>query len=124
MQMGRPQKEIDQTEFEKLCAIQCTRDEICGWFHVSEKTLDSWCMRTYGKLFSPVFAEKRGMGKISLRRAQFQLAQKNAAMAIWLGKQYLDQKDKIEEVKKFDTSQFERIASIASLTGEDADAGD
>ena len=41
--------------------------------------------------FSEVFAVKRQKGRASLRHAQFQLAQKNARMAIWLGKQYLDQ---------------------------------
>lgn len=94
--MARPRKEIDQKQFENLCGLQCTREEICGWFDVTDKTLESWCKRTYGKVFSLVFAQKRGRGKISLRRSQWRLAEKNANMAIWLGKQYLDQKDHIE----------------------------
>ena len=36
---GRPRAEIDQTAFEKLCALQCTRSEICSWFNVTDKTL-------------------------------------------------------------------------------------
>lgn len=91
--MARPRKEINQQQFENLCALQCTRDEVCGFFNVTDKTLDSWCNRTYGSGFSAVFKEKRVGGKISLRRSQFRLAEKNANMAIWLGKQYLDQKD-------------------------------
>ena len=91
--MARPRKEIDQKNFESLCGLQCTLEEICGFFDVTDKTLDKWCKRTYGHGFSEVFRQKRGSGKISLRRAQFQLAQKNANMAIWLGKQYLNQKD-------------------------------
>lgn len=94
--MGRPTKEIDQTEFEKLCFLQCTRDEICGWFDIAEKTLYSWVKRTYHEDFSTVFDKKRSGGKISLRRAQFHLAEKNAAMAIWLGKQYLGQREQID----------------------------
>ena len=35
---------------------------------------------------------------MSLRRYQFQLAQKNTAMAIWLGKQYLGQRDIVHQV--------------------------
>ena len=93
--MARPRKEIDQEQFENLCGLQCTRDEICGWFDVTDKTLDGWCKRTYGVGFSAIYAQKRGKGKISLRRAQFQLAEKNASMAIWLGKQYLDQRETI-----------------------------
>lgn len=94
--MARPLKQIDQKQFESLCGLQCTRDEICGWFDITDKTLDSWCKRTYGEGFSAVFNKKRGNGKISLRRAQWRLAEKNATMAIWLGKQYLDQKDERE----------------------------
>lgn len=93
---GRPLKQINQIEFEKLCVLQCTQEEICGWFGVTDKTLNSWCKRTYEQSFSEIFKEKRGVGKISLRRAQFQLAEKNANMAIWLGKQYLGQSDRGE----------------------------
>lgn len=93
---GRPLKPINQIEFEKLCGLQCTQEEICGWFGVCSDTLESWCKRTYEMNFSEVFREKRGTGKISLRRAQFRLAGKNANMAIWLGKQYLGQSDRGE----------------------------
>lgn len=94
---GRPSTEIDISEFEKLCELQCTKEEICGWFRISDKTLDSWCNRTYKENFSVVFRQKRGKGKISLRRSQWRLAEKNANMAIWLGKQYLGQKDQPDE---------------------------
>lgn len=95
--MARPRKEIDKKQFESLCGLQCTREEICAFFEISEKTLEAWCKRTYKQSFSPVFSQKRGKGKISLRRSQFQLAEKNASMAIWLGKQYLGQRDAPEE---------------------------
>lgn len=94
--MARPRKEIDQKQFENLCGLQCTLEEICGWFDVTDKTLDGWCKRTYHAGFSEVFRQKRGAGKISLRRSQWRLAEKNANMAIWLGKQYLGQKDIVE----------------------------
>lgn len=94
--VARPRKEIDQKDFESLCALQCTKEEICGFFDVSDKTLENWCKRTYSEGFSEVFKKKRGKGKISLRRAQFRLAEKSASMAIWLGKQWLGQKDTVE----------------------------
>lgn len=99
---GRPCKEIPKVEFEKLCGLQCTKEEICGFFEVTDKTLDAWCARTYfdengePMSFSDVFKQKRGAGKIALRRNQFQLSKKNAAMAIFLGKQFLGQKEKVE----------------------------
>lgn len=94
--MARPRKEIDQKAFENLCGIQCTQEEICDWFGVCTETLNSWCKRTYKQGFSEVFKQKRGKGKVSLRRNQWRLAENNATMAIWLGKQYLEQKDTVE----------------------------
>lgn len=104
---GRPRKEIDQKQFENLCGLQCTEEEICGWFDVTDKTLNNWCRRVYGVNFSEVFKQKRANGKISLRRSQFKLAENNANMAIWLGKQYLNQKDKPEDsIDTEDTDAF------------------
>ena len=95
--VARPRKEIDQVELEKLCALQCTKAEIAGFFNVSEDTVERWCKRTYKESFAVVFANKRSDGKISLRRSQFRLAEKDSRMAIWLGKQYLEQKEPIDE---------------------------
>src|SRR5699024_5407239 len=115
--MARPRKEIDQKQFENLCGLQCTLDEICGWFDVTDKTLDGWCKRTYGASFSEVFKQKRGTGKISLRRAQFRLAEKNANMAIWLGKQYLGQKDEVHMQTVGDKRVDELSKSLMELAG-------
>lgn len=93
---GRPLAEIDQKQFENLCRLQCTKEEVCGWFGVTDKTLERWCKRTYKRGFSEVFREKRQGGKISLRRNQLRLSETNATMAIWLGKQYLGQRETVE----------------------------
>lgn len=112
---GRPRKTIDQEQFEKLCELQCTQEEICGWFDVTDKTLTSWCKTTYGVSFSEIYNKKREKGKISLRRAQFQLAQKNAAMAIFLGKNYLGQTDRIEQI----VTQIEDLTPLADMLNAD-----
>ena len=114
---GRPKKEIAQDQFEKLCGLQCTLEEICGWFDVTDKTLDRWCKETYGKSFSEVFAKKREAGKISLRRSQWRLAEKSAAMAIFLGKNYLGQSD---HVVIEDRSALDKLDEILKGTQENA----
>lgn len=96
--MARPRIDIDKKFFESLCALQCTLQEIASAFECSEDTIERWCERTYKRSFADVYREKRGRGKISLRRSQFKLAEKSAAMAIWLGKQYLDQRETHEDV--------------------------
>jgi hypothetical protein len=88
------QDKIDKKIFENLCEIQCTEKEICSWFKIDDKTLASWIEATYnGKKFSEVFQQYKDEGKISLRRMQYRLAQSNANLLIWLGKNYLQQKD-------------------------------
>ena len=92
--MARPKKKISQKQFESLCAIQCTKEEICDVLDVTEKTLNNWCKETYGEGFSLVFSKKRALGKASLRRNQWKLAEKgNSTMLIWLGKQILKQSE-------------------------------
>lgn len=101
-QMGRPKKEIDKDQFEKLCYLQCTLTEIASFFNCSEDTIENWCKRTYTNeddqpmTFSEVYKIHSAGGKISLRRWQFKLAEHNTSMAIWLGKQLLGQKDNMD----------------------------
>ena len=91
---GRPKKQIDQAQFEKLCGIFCSRDDICDFFEVSKDTLIRWCKETYNATFETVYKKYSSKGRCSLRRFQFNIAEKNAAMAIFLGKNYLGQTDK------------------------------
>lgn len=97
---GRPRIEIDKPTFEKLCHMQSTLEEIAGFFECSEDTIERFCKREYGLLFSEVWKQKSAVGKISLRRHMFQQAEKNPTMAIWLSKQYLGMTDKIETENK------------------------
>lgn len=94
---GKYGSNIDKNQFEKLCSIFCTEEEICGFFSVSHDTLNRWCHQEYDLTFKQVFEQKNSIGKISLRRTQYKLAETNPSMAIWLGKQYLGQKEQLEQ---------------------------
>ena len=119
---GRPPKEIKQSQFESLCGIQCTKEEICAVLGVSDKTLDKWVNSIYGEDFSVVFKEKRQVGKASLRRSQFELAKKNATMGIWLGKQYLGQKDSVDEVVVGITTAEDALSKSLRELGEELES--
>ena len=85
---------INLAELEKLAGMQCTDEEVAAWFGVSTRTIER-------RRKSPVFAEtmERGKakGRISLRRSQLRiLEQGSAAMGIFLGKQYLGQRDQLD----------------------------
>lgn len=91
--MGRPKKEIDIANFEKLCSMMCTEEEIAGFFDCSIDTVDRFCKKEYKTTFADIYKTLSVKGKIALRRNQFRLSETNTSMAIWLGKQYLGQKD-------------------------------
>ena len=114
---GRPKKNFDKSQFESLCNLQCTLEEIAGFFKCNKDTINAWCKREYNDNFSEVFKKYSQNGKISLRRYQYKLAEKNASMAIWLGKQWLGQTDKIEH-----TNSYEDLTPLADklrLTDEE-----
>ena len=116
--MGRPPKEIDKTQFEKLCALQPTLEEVAGFFDCDLDTVNAWCKRVYNATFSEVLKSKSAAGKMSLRRTQFKLAEKSAAMAIFLGKNYLGQTD---GVKEFDADRLPDDGFIKALEGSAAE---
>lgn len=88
---GRPKKELDYELIEELSNIQCTQDEIASCLGVNVKTLRA------DEKFLDLYKKGQETGKKSLRRYQFDCAKKgNSAMLIWLGKQYLGQRDNLD----------------------------
>ncbi len=88
MTAGRPKKIIDYEAVSKLAAIQCTQAEIASFLGCSVDTLQR------DEKFSGLYKEAIERGKMSLRRYQWKaLEEGNTTMLIWLGKQYLGQKD-------------------------------
>lgn len=102
MRTGRPRKEFDKKAFTDLVGLGCTQEEIC-WFFRDESgksanidTLSRWCKREYGQTFQEFYRQNGGIAlKISIRRNQLRLSEKSAAMAIFLGKNYLGQTDAV-----------------------------
>jgi hypothetical protein len=91
---GRPKKDIDLEQLEKLCELQVTQPEIASFFRISLATVERLAKQPKVRA-----AMDRGylMGKISVRRRQMQLMEAgNTTMAIWLGKQLLDQRDQVD----------------------------
>lgn len=121
---GRPLKEINEKLFENLCAIQCTEKEICSVLECCEDTLNAWCKRTYKMTFSDTYKSKKLLGKSSLRRTQFRLAEKSASMAIWLGKQYLDQKDTADVTLSTNTAQEDALSQSLRAMAEELESDD
>lgn len=75
----------------ELGQLQCTRDEAAASLHVARTTLWRF-LEKYAKARA-AFEHGLEEGRVELRRVQFKLAEKNATMAIFLGKNLLGQKD-------------------------------
>lgn len=112
---GRPAPSVNATLVSSLAAIGATHNEIADFLHVSKRTLEYWLADE--KTLHEVRSKKTGVVehltlraimdrgyarmRISIRREQIKLLQAgNATMAVWLGKQVLGQKDKIEQTIK------------------------
>ncbi len=90
--------------FKELCAIFCSKDEICQVMACTPEQLEKLvnkhlridvCGKATQKItFDEAFEKFSADGKISLRRKQKELAlEGDRSMLVWLGKQYLGQSD-------------------------------
>lgn len=118
---GRPLTEINKKTFEELCGIWCTQAEIAAILDINVDTLHAWCLRTYGEGFSETYAKFSSGGKASLRRTQLRLSESSPALAIWLGKVYLGQKEEKDEI---DTQALQALANMMSLLQKNRDSSE
>ena len=107
--------DVNQALFEDMCKIMCTEQEICAVLHVSHDTLNAWTKIEYGDTAERTIKKLGDGGRMSLRRIQWEHAKKNPTMAIWLGKQYLGQTDKIEN------TTMERISIVNDIPTDESD---
>ena len=98
--MGRPKIQFNADQWrtiESACEIMCTKEEIADLLRISADTLERRIKEETGETFAVYYAQKSANGKRSLRRTQYQTAMNgNTTMLVWLGKQWLGQKDKHE----------------------------
>ena len=87
--MGRPQKDVDEKVIASLSQIGCTQEEIGSVIGISARTLQ--------RRYADLVAENKNKGKASLRKKMWEKALKgNEKLLIWLSKNELNMKDKIE----------------------------
>ena len=108
-------------QLEALFAIQATLSEIESVMSVDHKTLDRLCRVHYGKSMGLSECKEKyaSTGKISLRRDQFKLAKKSAAMSIWLGKNVLGQTD--NQRAESDVEDLSPLADLLKISEGEKD---
>jgi DNA-binding MurR/RpiR family transcriptional regulator len=91
--VGRPRIEFNHALVQSLARIGCTLAEIASIAGVSEATLKRRARNEIDKGYDEM--------RMSLRRWQYEKAKEGSVpMLIWLGKQYLGQRDKIDETRR------------------------
>jgi len=96
---GRPKKQINYELLSKLCKMQCTGDECASVLDMSYESLNNKLKAECHGGFLDYYKRFASEGKASLRRMQWKTAESGShVMQIWLGKQYLGQRepDRIE----------------------------
>ena len=87
--VGKPHKVLDTEKIRLLASCFCSDEEIAD-------ELDT-CSDTLTRNYADVLKSARSAGRRSLRAMQYKKAKEgNVTMQIFLGKQYLGQKDKVE----------------------------
>lgn len=93
---GRPKAEIDWSEVDKYLKAQCDGVGIAAILGIAADTLYNACERDNKMTFSAYSQTKKAEGKELLRQKQIEVAMDgDKTMLVWLGKQYLDQSDKV-----------------------------
>lgn len=94
---GRPRFQIDYDQLDAMCQMHCTEDECASIFNVDRDTLSAALKRDGNESFSAYFKKASAGGKMSLRRRQFKAAiEGSVPMMIWLGKNWLGQRDSFD----------------------------
>jgi len=96
---GRPKKRIDWKRVDSMLQAHCTGTGIASLLGICPETLYDACLKEHKLLFSDYSQLKKSEGKELLRQKQFSVAMNGEkSMLIWLGKQYLEQADKLETI--------------------------
>lgn len=97
--MGRPRIEWDQNKVELFNALMgipfSTEENVADCLKVSVSSLQRFIKDTYDITFDKLKAQKREGMHLKLAGKQYEVAMKGSVpMLIWLGKQWLGQRDK------------------------------
>src|ERR1019366_3440511 len=89
---GRKPVNIDVEQLEKLCGLQCTDEDLAGYFGVNVRTIER--RRRRQASFAGAMERGRAKGRISVRRGlHLQAAQGKTAASIFLAKNLLGYRD-------------------------------
>lgn len=112
---GRPKKEINKDELDKLLRLSMSLKETANWFDCSEMTMLRFIKKEYGEGFDTLRDKRFVYTKAAIKRCQIEKALKSDnTMLIWCGKQYLGQSDK-NQLQVEDVTIRDKAEALAKL---------
>ena len=117
---GRPLLVLNQAGIDLVQALgrlQCTNEEIASCLGTTDTTL----LNAQNKeVFLGALEKGKAEGRMSLRRIQMKLAETSATMAIFLGKQILDQRENVEPQRL--VLENDNVKAVLTELKKDAEA--
>lgn len=108
--MSRPRKEFDWKIAENAAALMCTGEEIASLLDISYDTLQRRVIELGYESYAEWYKKYSVDALKALRRWQLESAKKgNATMQIWLGKQYLGQREPKLEFENTDKKVYVNV---------------
>lgn len=105
----KPLAPIDYAMLAELCGFLCTGEECASVLGVSYNTLVRALKRDHDMDFPTYFKRHSAPGLVRLRQAQFEAAEGGSIpMLIWLGKQYLGQREPDKQAAGDDVGEILR----------------
>lgn len=114
--MTRPKLNIDWKKVDHMLEAHCSCAEIASHLGIHPDTLRNRVTEEYNIGYSEYFRQKKEKGKSSLKVVQYQQALKgNNQMMIWLGKNWLGQKDEPKEEKEMDAPVAQALIRLLGV---------
>lgn len=110
-----PARPIELKQVLYWMDLGATQEEIAGAHYVSVDTLHRRLVEHTGCNFAELKIKACGTAKIKLRNNQYRMSETNAAMGIWLGKQWLGQRDIPVEIQEFNGKLAELLERLDKI---------
>jgi len=123
-QTGRPVKLIPDdhtlTRLADMAMLSATDKEICGCLGVCENTFKKF-REDYPEV-QKIMDAAREEGKLSLRRTQWKMSETNAQVAIFLGKNLLNQSEKLSTENNLNVNVLKSLMDLTTDNTIDGEA--
>jgi len=119
--MSRPKKEIDWKKVDVMLEAHCNGTEVAAQFDMHPETFYDRVRAEFNIGFTEYMQQKRCKGKSNLRAKQYQQAMTGCkTLLIWLGRNWLAQREEPKEDKEFDGKLSNLLDKLLAIEGPEA----